>query len=368
MELRITLLPGDGIGTEVTEQAVAVLEAVCHNFHHSLKTATGLFGGVAIRATGDPLPPESLTLAKSAGAVLMGATGHPDFDTWPPEKRPEKGLLRLRKELAVFANLRPAICFQALESFSPLRSDIVQGTDMIIVRELTGGLYYGTPRGIKRNGEASVVNTMAYTQTEIERIARVAFNLARTRRKLVTSVDKSNVLENGQLWREVVTNLGAKEFPDVKLEHQLVDSCAMLLVTNPRRFDVLVMENMFGDILSDEASVLAGSIGMLPSASLGEHTGLYEPVHGSAPDIAGKGIANPLGAILSAAMMLRHSFGLEAEAHAVEDAVKKAIDSGIRTRDLKGTASTSEVGQAVVTALTDREPDLQRAAQRSAHG
>ena len=351
MKLKIALLPGDGIGQEVTDQAAAVLEAVCKKFSHTLETATGLFGGVAIRATGDPLPPDSLTLAKAAGAVLMGAAGHPEFDTWPPEKRPEKGLLRLRKELAVYANLRPAICYPALESFSPLRSDIVSGTDMMIVRELTGGLYYGTPRGIHRNGEASVVNTMAYTQSEIERIARVAFNLARKRKKHLTSVDKANVLENGQFWREIVTNLGAKEFPDVKLDHQLVDSCAMLLVTDPRRFDVLVMENMFGDILSDEASVLAGSIGMLPSASLGEHTGLYEPVHGSAPDIAGKGIANPLGAILSAAMMLRHSFGLETEALAVEAAVRKAIDSGIRPKDLKGNASTSQVGNAVIQAL-----------------
>jgi 3-isopropylmalate dehydrogenase len=351
MKLKIALLPGDGIGPEVVEQAAAVLQAVCKKFSHELETATALFGGAAIRAQSDPLPPESLVLAKSAGAVLMGAAGHPDFDTWPPEKRPEKGLLRLRKELAVYANLRPAICFAALESFSPLRADVVHGTDMMIVRELTGGLYYGTPRGINRNGEPSAVNTMAYTRSEIQRIARVGFELARKRRNHLTSVDKSNVLENSQLWRETVTELGKQEFPDVKLDHQLVDSCAMLLVTDPRRFDVLVMENMFGDILSDEASVLAGSIGMLPSASLGEHTGLYEPVHGSAPDIAGKGIANPLGAILSAAMMLRHSFGLEKEAKAVEDAVRKTIDAGVRPRDLKGNASTSEVGQAVIQAL-----------------
>ena len=352
MKLRIAWLPGDGIGPEVTAQAQVVLEAVCKKFSHDLEAQTGLLGGVAIRATGDSLPAESLAMAKSAAAVFMGAVGHPEFDALPPEKRPEKGMLRLRKELNVFANLRPARCLPELENLSPLRQEVVHGTDMIIVRELTGGIYYGTPRGISRfENEASAINTMAYTKPEIERLARVGFKLARGRRKVVTSVDKANVLENSQLWRETVTNLGQKEFPDIKLEHQLVDSCAMLIVTNPRRFDVIVTENLFGDILSDEAAVLTGSIGMLPSASLGERTGLYEPVHGSAPDIAGQGIANPYGAILSVGMMLRHSFGLEKEAAAVEQAVTKAVASGARSRDLKGTTTTKEIGQAVLKFL-----------------
>ena len=352
MKLSIALLPGDGIGPEVIGQSTAVLEAVAGKYSHELDLQSGLFGAAAIRKTGDPLPPDTLQMAKSAKAVLMGAVGDPEFDTLPPEKRPEKGLLRIRKELAVYANLRPAVCYPALEDLSPLRREIVKGTDLIIVRELTGGIYYGTPRGVDRSGPEPVgVNTMTYTQSEIERIARVGFKLAQGRGKLLTSVDKANVLDTSQLWRETVTRLGKDEFPGVKVEHQLVDSCAMQIVTNPGRFDVVVTENMFGDILSDEAAVLTGSIGMLPSASLGDDSGLYEPVHGSAPDIAGQGIANPFGTILSAAMMLRHSFGLEREASAVEAAVTKAVEAGVLTRDLKGTASTGQAGRAVVEAI-----------------
>ena len=241
MKLRVALLPGDGIGPEVTTQAAAVLAAVCKKFSHDLETQSGLLGGVAIRAAGDPLPPETLTLAKSAGAAFMGAVGHPEFDALPPERRPEKGLLRVRKELNVYANLRPAVCYPALENLSPLRREIVHGTDLIIVRELTGGIYYGTPRGVQRwDGEATAINTMTYTRGEIERLARVGFKLAQGRRKQITSVDKANVLETSQLWRENVTELGKKEFPDVRVEHLLVDSCAMQIVTNPRRVTVIV--------------------------------------------------------------------------------------------------------------------------------
>jgi len=290
----------------------------------------------------------------------MGAVGLPEFDNVAPEKRPEKGLLGIRQTMGVYANLRPVRAYKALIQSSPLKNELVEGTDMIIVRELTGGLYYGTPRGISGSGpEERGVNTMTYTRAEIERVTRMAFNLARNRKKKLTSVDKSNVLEVSQLWRKVVTDV-APEFPDVKLDHLLVDNCAMQLVLNPRRFDVLVMENMFGDILSDEGAVLAGSIGMLPSASIGDKkpsgawVGLYEPVHGSAPDIAGQNKANPLGAIGSAAAMLEYSFGLKQEAAAVYAAMEKVLNSGKVTADLRPAgkpATTSEVGEAVVAAI-----------------
>ena len=345
MKLNILVLPGDGIGTEVTGEAVRVLRYVAEKYGHALHLTQALLGGVAIQKTGAPLPEETLRLALEADATLMGAVGLPEFDDAPPEKRPEKGLLGLRKALGVFANLRPVRAYAALLDSSPLKNARVEGTDMIIVRELTGGIYYGTPRGISGLGaEERAVNTMTYTRAEIERIARMAFHLARGRRRKVSSVDKSNVLENSQLWRKVVTEV-AVEFPDVALEHVLVDNCAMQLILNPRRFDIVLTENMFGDILSDEGAVLAGSIGMLPSASIGERkpsgawVGLYEPVHGSAPDIAGQNKANPLGAIGSVAAMLEYSFGLKKEAAAVNAAIEAVLNSGRVTADLKPAGS-----------------------------
>jgi 3-isopropylmalate dehydrogenase len=360
MDLNVLIVPGDGIGTEVTREAVRVLEHVCHKFNHKLNQREALLGGIAIHKTGTPFPEETAKLAVEADATLMGAVGLPEFDNAPPEKRPEKGLLGIRKTMGVYGNLRPVRTYKALIQSSPLKNELVEGTDMIIVRELTGGLYYGTPRGITGSGpEERGTNTMTYTRAEIERITRMAFHLARNRRKKLTSVDKSNVLEVSQLWRKVVTDV-APEFPDVELDHLLVDNCAMQLVLNPRRFDVLVMENMFGDILSDEGAVLAGSIGMLPSASLGNKkpsgawVGLYEPVHGSAPDIAGQDKANPLGAIGSAAAMLEYSFGLKEEAAAVNAAMEKVLNSGHVTADLRPAgkpATTTEVGAAVVAAI-----------------
>jgi 3-isopropylmalate dehydrogenase len=347
MLLNIAVLPGDGIGVEVTREAVNVLRRVGGLFGHEVKTFDELVGGAAIEAAGTPLPDKTLATAKRCGAVLFGAVGAPKFDHLPPEKRPERGLLRLRKELDLFANLRPAKIYPGLEEFSPLKTEIVKGTDVLVVRELSSGIYYGTPRGVEKDRG---FNTMSYTRAEVQRVARAAFKLAEGRRRKVTSVDKFNVLETSQFWHAIVDEV-AKEFPGVKLEHALVDSCAMRLVTNPRDFDVVLTENMFGDILSDEAAVLAGSIGMLASASLGTGPGLYEPVHGSAPDIAGKDRANPLGAIGSAAMMLRHSFSLEREAAAVEAAMENVISSGLRTADLRGKAGTREVGEAVCSAL-----------------
>jgi len=330
MLINITVLPGDGIGPEVTAEAVRVLGAIARRFRHELAITTEQIGGSAIREFNDPLPNKTLQFCLNSRAVLLGAVGHPDFEEYPVHLRPEAGLLRLRRELGGFANLRPAALFPALVDASPLKPEVVRGTDMLIVRELLGGLYFGEPRGIS---EKTGVNTMRYTEPEIERIARVAFDLARRRRRKVTSVDKANVLECSRLWREVINRV-ASDYPDVHVEHQYVDSCAMALVARPASFDVIVTENMFGDILSDEAGAIVGSLGMLASATIGGRVGLYEPVHGSAPDIAGRGIANPLGAILTVALMLRYSFDLEEEAEAIESAVDQTLAAGYLSRDL----------------------------------
>jgi len=360
MNLNVLVLPGDGIGTEVTREAVRVLRHVASKWNHTLNITEGLLGGIAIHQTGTPFPEATAQLAANADATLMGAVGLPEFDNAPPEKRPEKGLLGIRQALGVYANLRPVRAYASQLDSSPLKNHLVEGTDMIIVRELTGGIYYGTPRGITEDGaETRAVNTMTYTRAEIERVARMAFHLARARRKKVTSVDKSNVLENSQLWRRVVTEMGAS-YPDVELDHILVDNCAMQLILNSKRFDIVLTENMFGDILSDEGAVLAGSIGMLPSASIGDQrpsgawVGLYEPVHGSAPDIAGQNKANPLGAIGSVAALLEYSFGLKQEAAAVDKAIEAVLSSGNVTADLRpsGTpATTEQLGRAVCAAI-----------------
>jgi 3-isopropylmalate dehydrogenase len=360
MKLNILVVPGDGIGLEVTQEAVRVLRHVAAKWNHELSLTEGLLGGVAIHKVGTPFPDETARLAADADATLLGAVGLPEFDNAPPEQRPEKGLLGIRKAMGVYANLRPVRAYASQLDSSPRKNHLVEGTDMIIVRELTGGIYYGTPRGIYEDGaETRGVNTMTYTRTEIERVARMAFHLAASRRKKLTSVDKSNVLETSQLWRRVVTEI-AREFPDVTLDHLLVDNCAMQLVLNPKRFDVVLTENMFGDIISDEGAVLAGSIGMLPSASIGDRrpsgawVGLYEPVHGSAPDIAGQNKANPLGAIGSVGAMLEYSFGLKAEAAAVDQAIEAVLKSGKVTADLRPAgppATTEQVGQAVCDAI-----------------
>ncbi len=330
---RVAVLPGDGIGPEVVAQAVKVLREIERLYGHRFELTYFPIGGVALRETGVPFPPETERGCQQSDAVLLGAVGAPEFDANPPELKPETGLLQLRQSLEAFANLRPAFLHEPLIEASPLKPEIVRGTDLLIVRELTGGLYFGTPRGFERGETEAAVNTLRYSRAEIERVARVAFQVARRRRRRVTSVDKANVLETSQLWRRVVTEVAA-EFPDVELEHLYVDACAMHLLANPRRFDVILTENMFGDILSDEAAMLVGSIGMLPSASIGGRVGLYEPVHGSAPDIAGRGIANPLATIASAAMMLRYSFGLEEEASAIERAIARALQQGYRTADI----------------------------------
>jgi len=354
--MKICVLPGDGIGPEIMAEAVRVLNAL----DLALELEEGLLGGGAIDAAGDPFPEATQKLAKQAEAVLLGAVGGPQWDGNPRELRPERGLLRIRKDLGLFANLRPAILYPELANASTLKPEVVAGLDILIVRELTGDIYFGQPRGIELRevdgGQQRYgYNTMHYTESEIRRIVRVAFDAARKRNRRVCSVDKMNVLECTQLWRDVATETAA-EYPDVELTHMLVDNAAMQLVKNPKQFDVMVTGNMFGDILSDEASMLTGSIGMLPSASLDQNNkGLYEPSHGSAPDIAGKGVANPLATILSAAMMLRYTFADELSAQRIEGAVKKVLAQGFRTGDIyePGTrrVGTREMGDAVLAAL-----------------
>ena len=353
MKLNIVTLPGDGIGPEVTAEAVKVLVAVAGKYGHELAITEHVMGGIALDQGRDPLPDETLSACLASGAVLLGAVGGPKYDPNPRGRKPEDGLLKLRRELGGFANLRPVKTYDELASQSPLKSEVCAGCDLVIVRELLGGLYYSTPRGFEgaAGAPARAFNTMSYSVPEIERIGRIAFELAMQRRRKLTSVDKANVLEVSELWRSTILRM-AHDYPQVQLDHMLVDSCAMQLVRNPGYFDVIVTENMFGDILSDEAAVVAGSIGMLASASLGGRVGLYEPVHGSAPDIARTGKANPLGAIASAALMLRHSFGLEREALLVEEALGGVLAKGLRTPDLASdgpSVSTVEMGDAVAS-------------------
>jgi 3-isopropylmalate dehydrogenase len=351
--MKIAVLPGDGIGPEIVAQAIKVLKAL--DIPMQLEEAP--IGGAGYEAAGDPLPAATLKLAKESDAVLLGAVGDWKYDTLPRDQRPERGLLRIRKELNLFANLRPALLYPELASASTLKPEVVSGLDLMIVRELTGDIYFGQPRGIStlENGEREGINTMRYNESEIRRIGHVAFGIAMKRNKKVCSVDKANVLETTELWRQVMIEV-AKEYPEVELSHMYVDNAAMQLVRAPKQFDVMVTGNIFGDILSDEASMLTGSIGMLPSASLDQNNkGMYEPSHGSAPDIAGKDIANPLATILSAAMMLRYTFNDEANAIRVENAVKKALADGYRTADIHTDGcrkvKCSEMGDAVVAAL-----------------
>jgi len=355
MKARIAVLGGDGIGPEVIAEGVRCLRAVADSFGHVLELTELPFGGAAIDACGDPLPAATLQACRSADAVLLGAIGGPRWSAPDAQIRPEQGLLRLRRELGVYANLRPVKVLPALADASTIKPEVLSGVDLVFVRELTGGIYFGE----KRRDSTSAVDVCTYTTGEVERITRVAAGLARQRRRKLTSIDKSNVLETSRLWREVCGKVMREEFPDVALEHILVDAAAMHLIRRPKDFDVLVTENMFGDILTDEASMLSGSLGLLPSASLGDgRRGLYEPIHGSAPDIAGRGIANPCGTILSVAMLLRHSLELEAEAGVLEQAVTRAIEEGARTADIAAPGvrafSTREVGDAVLANLARR--------------
>jgi 3-isopropylmalate dehydrogenase len=349
LEYKITLLPGDGIGPEVVGEAVRVMEVISSKYKHSFNFTERLMGGCSIDKYGQSITDETLADCKSADAVLLGAVGGPKWDDPNAKDRPERGLLALRKGMGVFANLRPVKVHPALIEASPLKPEKLKGVDILVVRELTGGLYFGQPKMREmKDGHEHAVDTLEYYDYEVKRVVQLAFTLAKGRRKKVTSVDKANILESSRMWRQIAGQIG-KENPDVELEHVLVDTAAMRLITGPAWLDVVVTENMFGDILTDEASVLAGSMGMLPSASLGESgVGLYEPIHGSAPDIAGRGIANPIGTILSTAMLLRHSLKLETEAAAIEQAVEKTITDGARTVDIGGKLTTRQMTDEII--------------------
>ncbi len=357
MKAKIAVLNGDGVGREVVPEAVKVLKAVAELYHHTFEFAAGDVGGQAIDKVGVPLPQETLALAKQSDGVLLGAVGGPKWEGLEYSLRPERALLGLREQLGLYANLRPAKLYSVLANASTLKSEVIEGIDLLVVRELTGGIYFGKPKGIEMlpNGIERGINTEVYTTDEIRRIAKVAFEAARKRRRKVTSVDKANVLESSELWRRVVTDVH-KEYADVELSHIYVDNCAMQLVRNPRQFDVLLCNNMFGDILSDEAAMLTGSIGMLPSASIGAQVGLFEPIHGSAPDIAGRNIANPIATIASAGMLLSYALGMDKEAEAVERAIVKTLDLDYRTKDIhsegKRLVGTVEMGDAIVRNLT----------------
>ena len=365
MKLNIALLAGDGIGPEVIDQAVKVCDAIATKYEHEIAWKPALTGAAAIDAVGEPYPDDTHEICASADAVLFGAIGHPRFDNDPSAKvRPEQGLLKMRQKLGLFANVRPTFTFPSLIDKSPLKRDRIEGTDLIILRELTGGVYFGKPRGVSKinDNEEKAVDTQSYTTSEVERITRVAFDLAKKRNNKVTSVEKSNVMETGMFWRNIVTKLHNNEFNNVELNHMLADNCAMQLVRYPKQFDVILTDNLFGDMLSDVAAMLTGSLGMLPSASLGAinekgtRAALYEPVHGTAPDIAGQGKANPLAMIMSFAMMLKYSFDMQEDSQMIEQAVQNVLSKGLRTPDIKQGAvkivSTSEMGQAVIDELT----------------
>lgn len=352
MKAQIAVLAGDGVGKEIVPEAVKLLRAVGEKFGHSFTFAPGDVGGTAIDAVGVPLPDETLALAKASDAVLLGAVGGPKWEGLDYTIRPERALLGLREQLGLFANLRPAKLYSMLSDASTLKREVIEGIDLLVVRELTGGIYFGKPKGIEKTPEGERgVNTEVYTTQEIRRIAKVAFEAARKRRRKVTSVDKANVLESSELWRRVVIEVH-RDYPDVELSHIYVDNCAMQLIRNPKQFDVLVTSNLFGDILSDEAAMLTGSIGMLPSASIGVQFGMYEPIHGSAPDIAGKNLANPIATIASAAMLLSYQLKLDKEAEAIERAIQKTLEQGYRTKDIQGPGATLvgtvEMGDAIL--------------------